>query len=52
MTYYSNWQDAFIDFIKRFGHNYGDSYNLAVEFESYLNQNKKGTYFIVWPGRD
>lgn len=48
MKYYSTWQEAFIEFIKRFGQNYLDSYNLAMEFETHLNRNKKGVYYIVW----
>ncbi len=46
MKYYSSWQEALMDFIKDYGHNYKDAYNLMVEFESQLKQNVKGTYFI------
>lgn len=48
MKYYKTWQEAFIEFIERFGHNYEDSYNLSVEFELHLNKNKRGVYYIVW----
>ena len=50
MTYYKTWQEALLDFIKIYGHNYADSYNLMVEFESYLNKNKRGTWFIYHQG--
>lgn len=46
MTYYSNWQEALMDFTRHFGHNYTDSYNLMVEFELLLHRNKNGTYFM------
>ena len=46
MKYYSNWQDALMDFIASYGHNYKDAYNLMMEFEALLQQNIKGTYFI------
>ena len=39
MKLYSSWQEAFIVFIAQFGHNYKDSYNLAVEFEMHFKQN-------------
>ena len=48
MKYYSTWQAAFIEFIERYGSNYEDSYNLSVEFELHLKQNKNGAYFIIW----
>jgi hypothetical protein len=46
MTYYSTWQEAFIDFIKQYGNNFKDAYNLTMEFENELKQNIKGTYFM------
>ncbi len=46
MTYYSSWQEALVDFIKQYGHNYLDAYNLTMEFEQELHQNIKGTYFM------
>ena len=49
MKYYSDWQTAFIEFIMHFGKEFEDSYNLAMEFERHLHQNRKGTYYIVWP---
>lgn len=48
MKYYATWQEAFLDFIERFGHNYKDSYTLAAEFENNLNKNAKGTYYIYF----
>ena len=47
MKYYSNWQDALISFITKYGHNYEDAYNLIVEFELELKQNIKGAYYII-----
>ncbi len=46
ITYYSSWQEAFKDFITKYGHNYKDPYNLMIEFELQLKRNIKGTYFI------
>ncbi len=46
MKYYTTWQEAFKDFIDRFGHNYEDSYNLAAEFEENLCRNIKGVWYI------
>ncbi len=46
MKYYSNWQDALQDFIKKYGHNYKDTYNLIVEFEEALEKNSKGIYYM------
>lgn len=46
MKYYSSWQDALIDFVADYGHNYKDAYNLMVEFEQQLFQNIKGAYFM------
>jgi hypothetical protein len=46
MKYYSNWQDALQDFIRMYGHNYLDPYNLMVEFEEQLKRNIKGVYFM------
>jgi hypothetical protein len=46
MKYYSEWQDALLDFIKLYGHNYPDSYNLTAEFEIQLQQNVRGAYFL------
>ncbi len=46
MTYYSRWQDALMDFIEYYGHNYKDGYNLIVEFEQHLKRNVKGVYFM------
>lgn len=48
MRYYKTWQEAFKDFIERFGHNYEDSYNLAAEFEQQLNKNIKGVYYMYF----
>lgn len=47
MTYYKTWQDALIDFIYNYGHNYKDAYNLMAEFEQNLCQNLKGAYFMT-----
>lgn len=47
MKYYSTWQDAFIDFIKQYGHNYAVSWNLAEEFEQQLGKNRHGKYFLT-----
>jgi hypothetical protein len=49
MRYYKTWQEAFIDFINEFGHNYKDSYNLAAEFEEKLGRNSRGVYFMYIP---
>lgn len=46
MKYYSKWQDALVDFIAQYGHNYEDAYNLIIEFELQLKRNIKGTYFM------
>lgn len=46
MKYYSTWQEALLDFIKEYGHNYLDPYNLVVEFEEQLKRNTKGVYFM------
>lgn len=50
MKYYSTWQEALLDFVELFGHNYEDSYNLMAEFEEKLNQNIKGVYFMYGMG--
>lgn len=50
MKYYKTWQEALLDFVERFGHNYEDSYNLMAEFEEKLNQNIKGVYFMYGMG--
>lgn len=47
MVYYTSWQDALTAFIKKYGHNYRDAYNLVMEFEQQLHQNSKGAYFMV-----
>ena len=47
MKYYTTWQEAFQVFIKKFGHNYQDSYNLAAEFEQQLRQNRRGAYYLI-----
>ena len=47
MNTYSTWQEVFIQFIEQFGHNYKDSYNLAVEFEAHLRQNRLGRYYLI-----
>lgn len=46
MKTYSTWQEAFVDFIRAYGHNYDDSYNLAVEFEQHLTTNRLGVCFL------
>lgn len=46
MKYYSNWQDALLDFVTQYGHNYEDAYNLIAEFELHLKQNIKGVYYM------
>lgn len=48
MRYYSSWQEALVEFVALFGHNYQDGYNLVAEFEQKLNRNSKGTYFIYY----
>lgn len=50
MTYYSTWQEAMLDFIRLYGQDYEDSYNLAVEFEQHLKRNRMGAWFIKWKG--
>lgn len=46
MKPFKTWQDALIEFINLYGHNYKDSYNLTAEFEQMLTQNRIGTYFL------
>jgi hypothetical protein len=48
MKYYSTWQEAFMDYIRHFGHNYeeGNIYALYSEFEYNLGKNSKGVYFL------
>ncbi len=46
MTPYKTWQDAFMAFIRQYGHNYHDSYNLAAEFEQHVTKNRLGVYFL------
>lgn len=46
MKYYSTWQEALLDFIERYGHNYQDSYNLTAEFEQKVKQNAKGVWYM------
>lgn len=46
MRYYKTWQEAFMDFIARYGHNYCDSYNLASEFEQQVSRNAKGIWYL------
>ena len=48
VRYYRTWQEALSDFVERFGHNYADSYNLAVEFEQHIKKNSKGVWFLYW----
>jgi hypothetical protein len=48
MKYYKTWQEAFIDFIKRSGNEFDDSYNLTAEFEYKLGRNVRGTYYIKY----
>ncbi len=45
--YYNHWQDAFVVFIEQYGHNYQDSYNLAVEFEMHLRKNRLGCFYLL-----
>ena len=45
-TLYRTWQDAFIVFVRDYGHNYSDSYNMTVEFEAHLRRNRQGMYFL------
>ena len=46
-TTYRTWQEAFMQFIRKYGHNYEDSYNMAVEFEMHLRQNRLGVYYLL-----
>ncbi len=46
MKYYSSWQEALVEFIDQYGHNYEDGYNLVAEFEQELQQNANGAYFM------
>lgn len=46
MKYYKTWQEAFLEFISLYGHNYKDSYNLAAEFEQHLQKNNKNVYYL------
>lgn len=48
MKYYKTWQEALLDFISKKGSNYDNPYILITEFEDILQQNVKGTYFIMW----
>lgn len=48
MKYYSSWQEALMDYVRRYGHNYEDAYNLMADFELNLSQNIKGAHFIEW----
>lgn len=50
MKYYKSWQEALVEFINIYGHNYKDGYNLLMEFEASLNQNVRGAYFITKVG--
>lgn len=49
MKYYSTWQEAFIEFIQLYGHNYQVAWNLAEEFEMQLGKNRQGRYFLNLP---
>jgi len=51
MKYYSTWQEALIDFIKHYGQEYEDGYNLLMEFEERVKQNTVGTWFIYFPNK-
>lgn len=46
MNAYKTWQDAFIAFVERYGHNYDNAYILATEFEEHVTRNRHGTYFL------
>lgn len=46
MKYYKTWQEALVDFTKTYGHLHKDSYNLLIEFESNLFQNKNGSFYM------
>ncbi len=46
MTTFRTWQEAYMQFIRLFGHNYTDSYNMNVEFEAHLRRNRLGRYFL------
>ena len=47
VKYYKSWQSALTDWIELYGHEFGDPYNLIVEFELHLKQNIRGTYYLV-----
>ena len=47
MKYYKSWQAALTDWIELYGHEFGDPYNLIVEFELHLKQNIRGTYYLL-----
>lgn len=50
MKYYSEWQDALIDWIKLRGHSYekvSDLFALMSEFENNLGRNSKGAYYLI-----
>ncbi len=49
-TIYKTWQEAYIAFIKQYGDSYKDAYNMSVEFEMHLRQNRHGVYFLKKEG--
>lgn len=55
MKFYSDWQDALFDFIRHNGSEYPepiDLFSLLVEFESQLQQNTNGAYYLRLDGRN
>ena len=48
MKFYSEWQDALMDFIRQHGKEYeeGELYALIMEFEQHLQKNARGAYFM------
>lgn len=52
MKYYKTWQEAFLDFITKYGSNYEEPYNLTAEFELQLKQNIHGSYFMYHKKRE
>lgn len=48
MKYYKTWQEAFLEFVTRFGSDYEDSYTLSTDFEERLGKNIKGVWYIYF----
>jgi hypothetical protein len=49
MKFYSEWQDALMDYIRHHGKEYEEEtelFTLMTEFEAHLQKNAKGAYYI------